>query len=373
MEILALQHFGDQTMKKTQVALAAMALVASTAALADGVTVYGVLDVGLQSVNNGTNTTRTFGGGGTESPSLFGVKGSEDLGNGMKASFNLEAGFNTGNGAFDNGSYSHNSATPASGSAVATSIFGRAANVAIAGDFGTVTAGVHMDPAFLAALAVDPRGMGNGSGTLLNFWGYTGPGTNPNLLQGIFNGNSVMYTSPNVNGLQGSASYGMGTASGSRQDGSQSIGLTYGSGSISASAWRNTIYSDAANTKAVTNQGIGFGLAISETLSIKAHINKVETYTSGAVSAERNSVGFGGTYALQDNLKLTMAYYTRDNNMVAASDNNMWVTNLSYGITPRTSAYITYVNENTKAETGTFASSTYKNGSKAAVGILHSF
>ena len=31
-------------MKKTQVALAALALVASTAALADGVTIYGALD-----------------------------------------------------------------------------------------------------------------------------------------------------------------------------------------------------------------------------------------------------------------------------------------------------------------------------------------
>jgi len=360
-------------MKKTQVALAAMALVASTAALADGVTVYGVLDVGLQSVNNGTTTTRSFGGGGTESPSLFGVRGSEDLGNGMKASFNLEAGLNSGNGALDNGSYSANTgASYAAGGSVNTSIFGRAMNVGVDGDFGSVKAGVVMDPAFLAALGVDPRGMGNGSGTALNSWGYT-TGYSPNLLQGIFNANSVMYTSPNINGLQFSGSYGMGGTASSRQDGSQSIGVTYAAGNLNFAGWSNTIYADTANAKAVTNQGIGAGLAISETLSVKGFINKVQTYsTSNVVTAERNTVGIGGTYALQDNLKLTVAYYTKDNNMLANSDNTMTVTNLSYGLSARTSAYVTYVVENAKSETGSFAG-VNKNGSKAAVGILHSF
>jgi len=359
-------------MKKTQIALAALALVASTAALADGVTVYGVLDVGLQSVNNGTTTTRSFGGGGTESPSLIGFRGAEDLGNGMKASFNLEAGLNTGNGALDNGSYSHNGATVAAGSAVSTSIFGRAMNVGVEGDFGSVKAGVIMDPAFLAALGVDPRGMGNGSGTALNSWGYT-TGYSPNLLQGIFNANSVMYTSPNINGLQFSGSYGMGGTAASRQDGTQSIGVTYAAGNLNFAGWSNTIYADTANAKAVTNSGVGAGLAISETLSVKGFINKVQTYsTANVVTAERNTVGIGGTYALQDNLKLTVAYYTKDNNMVANSDNTMTVTNLTYGLSPRTSAYVTYVMENAKSETGSFAGAN-KNGSKAAVGILHSF
>jgi len=359
-------------MKKTQIALAALALVASTAALADGVTVYGVLDVGLQSVNNGTTTTRSFGGGGTESPSLIGFRGAEDLGNGMKASFNLEAGLNTGNGALDNGSYSHNGATVAAGSAVSTSIFGRAMNVGVEGDFGSVKAGVIMDPAFLAALGVDPRGMGNGSGTALNSWGYT-TGYSPNLLQGIFNANSVMYTSPNINGLQFSGSYGMGGTAASRQDGTQSIGITYAAGNLNFAGWSNTIYADTANAKAVTNSGVGAGLAISETLSVKGFINKVQTYsTANVVTAERNTVGIGGTYALQDNLKLTVAYYTKDNNMVANSDNTMTVTNLTYGLSPRTSAYVTYVMENAKSETGSFAGAN-KNGSKAAVGILHSF
>ena len=361
-------------MRKTQVALAAMALVASTAALADGVTVYGVLDVGVTSTNNGTSTARAFGGAGTESPSYIGFKGSEDLGNGMKASFNLEAGLNSGTGALGNGSGSANSAASYAAGAVTTNIFARAANVGVDGEFGAVKLGVVMDPAFLAALGVDPRGMGNGNGTALAHWGFTQTNYSPNTFTGIFNPNSVLYTSPNINGLQVSGSYGLGGTSGSRQDGSQAIGITYAAGNLNFAGWSNTIYQDSANAKLYTNQGVGAGLAISETLSIKAYINKVQTYsTSNVVTAERNTTGLGGTYALQDNVKLTVAYYTKDNNMVANSDITQWVTNLTYTISPRTSAYFTYVSENNKAETGSYATGTYKNASFTGVGILHSF
>jgi len=45
-------------MKKTQVALAALALVASTAALADGVTVSGSLDAGVAHTNSAAGANR---------------------------------------------------------------------------------------------------------------------------------------------------------------------------------------------------------------------------------------------------------------------------------------------------------------------------
>ena len=358
-------------MRKTQVALAAMALVASTAVLAEGVTVYGVLDVGLSRTNTGSTTTKAFAGGGTESPSLIGFKGGEDLGNGMKATFQLEAGFNTGNGAFDNGSYSKLGSTSTAGSAVATSVFGRGANVGLEGSFGSVKAGVHMDPAFAAAAGVDPRGMGNGSGTALARWGYT-TGYSPALLQGIFNGNSVMYTSPNINGLQVSGSYGLGGTASSRQDGTQSVGLTYTTGGITLAAWDNSVYSDTANQKAVANGGVGAGIALSDSLSAKLYYNKATTYTSGVTSAEKATFGIGGTYALADNVKLTAAYYSTEDSRTSNSGIGMTVLNVNYGLSPRTSAYLTYVNESANAQAGSYALAN-KTGSLVGVGVLHSF
>ena len=86
-------------MKKTQVALAALALMVSTAALADGVKVSGIIDYGIQSY---TGKGTSFEQGGWSDHSSITFSGSEDLGSGMKAFFSLESGF-TQNGDPGNG------------------------------------------------------------------------------------------------------------------------------------------------------------------------------------------------------------------------------------------------------------------------------
>ena len=73
-------------MKKTQMALAAVALVASTAAMAADVTVSGRFDYGFASATNTGTVTGVQGG--LLAPNFVNVTGSEDLGGGMKASFN---------------------------------------------------------------------------------------------------------------------------------------------------------------------------------------------------------------------------------------------------------------------------------------------
>ncbi len=74
-------------MRKTQMALAAVALVASTAAMANGVTVSGRIDYGY-ATDNGATSKQTGLQGGLLAPNFFNVGGSEDLGGGLKASFN---------------------------------------------------------------------------------------------------------------------------------------------------------------------------------------------------------------------------------------------------------------------------------------------
>ena len=86
-------------MKKTQVALAALALVASTAAMADGVKVSGQMDVG---VGHTTGVGSYMDQGAWADNSNITFSGSEDMGSGMKAFFTLAAGF-TQNGDPGNG------------------------------------------------------------------------------------------------------------------------------------------------------------------------------------------------------------------------------------------------------------------------------
>ena len=76
-------------------------------ALATDVQLYGLVDLGLNwtQVDNGKTTTDSFGmGSGQNSGSRFGLKGTEDLGNGYKVGFNLENSFKADDGAFDKGS-----------------------------------------------------------------------------------------------------------------------------------------------------------------------------------------------------------------------------------------------------------------------------
>lgn len=97
-------------MKKTLIALAAVA--ASSAALAQSsVTMYGVVDASIESVKGaaavdedgepvGTAvSSRTRVTSGNHTTSRFGVRGTEDLGGGLKAKFNLEAPVSVDTGA----------------------------------------------------------------------------------------------------------------------------------------------------------------------------------------------------------------------------------------------------------------------------------
>ena len=89
-------------MKKTFVAVAVLGAFAGSAMAAD-VTLYGKIDLGLQyqHLDNGTTTTDQFKEtSGQNSGSRFGLKGTEDLGNGYKVGFVLENGFSGDTGAF---------------------------------------------------------------------------------------------------------------------------------------------------------------------------------------------------------------------------------------------------------------------------------
>ena len=74
-------------MNKKIIAAAALALVSGAALATDGVSLFGIIDAGIMTQNN------TPGGKGTQTQmwtnglrqSVWGIKGSEDLGDGTKA------------------------------------------------------------------------------------------------------------------------------------------------------------------------------------------------------------------------------------------------------------------------------------------------
>jgi predicted porin len=113
--------------------LAAVALC-GTAGLAWGqssVTLYGIVDTGVEYYNHAA-TGGSFVGMSPltgEVPSRFGLRGSEDLGGGYKAFFVLENGFAPNTGALNYGGR----------------LFGRQANVGVSSNYGTLTLGRQMN------------------------------------------------------------------------------------------------------------------------------------------------------------------------------------------------------------------------------------
>jgi len=136
-------------MRKTQVALAALALVASTAVMADGVAAYGTVDVGVISADSGR---LQMVGSGNNSATLIGFRGAEDLGNGLKASFNYEAGINAKNGSLSNG-----------GNLSSTSVFNRLANVSLSTESYGITLGQQISPFIAGELTGSTAVGGNGA------------------------------------------------------------------------------------------------------------------------------------------------------------------------------------------------------------------
>src|ERR1700748_3251322 len=89
-------------MKKSLIVVAAAASFASVAHAQSSVTLYGLLDAGLTYTSNVDHNSKWAAGSGGINQSMFGLRGSEDLGNGLKAIFTLESGFGINNGRFGN-------------------------------------------------------------------------------------------------------------------------------------------------------------------------------------------------------------------------------------------------------------------------------
>lgn len=126
-------------MNKTLLATTVVATMTCGSAWAQsGLTLYGNVDASLVAASGigPASDHRNSFGEGNWAPSVWGLKGSEDLGGGMHAHFRLEGGFSSANGAIANGG--------------TTGVFSRQANVGINGGFGAVTAGLNQSP-FISA------------------------------------------------------------------------------------------------------------------------------------------------------------------------------------------------------------------------------
>lgn len=212
-------------MKKSLFALAVLNVVCATAHAQSSVTLYGNVDAGF-GLNTNQRVAQTSGAAGKPivynghsnilltsgswSGPNWGLRGSENLGQGLLALFKVESGFNIGTGLTGYGGR----------------MFGREAYMGLdSAEYGSVTLGRQYDPIVTYVASIGP-----GSFT-------TGVTAHPGDLDNIDNqsrvDNAIVYKSPSLSGFRFGGMYGFGNQAGSMKSRSLwSVGGQYANGPV---------------------------------------------------------------------------------------------------------------------------------------------
>lgn len=191
------------------------------------VTLYGIADMGVFHVSNfsGKSVTRTVSGG--LQGSRIGFRGSEDLGNGLRAIFTLENGFNVDTGSLVS----------------ASTLFNRQSFVGLSSNrWGTVTLGHQYTPSYDALVFTGFAPAFGGVAAAHHGVPGSTPGTAPvaaptrfnNGLAGTRISRSVKYTSPTYSGFRVGLMYGFGEEQSGALGRTKSAALSYKSKEITA-------------------------------------------------------------------------------------------------------------------------------------------
>lgn len=371
-------------MKKSLLALSVSGVLSTTVQAESAVTLYGIIDAGLASASNqavvgGKGRLTTFQDA-QMLPSIYGFKGKEELSGGMTAGFVLEGGFNSGNG-------THNS--PAT---YQTQLVGREAKVTLGADWGTIGAGMQYDPAFLASIATEPRGMTD-SLSDVEYWiiatvhngGGLAPTATGALTGGIFDVNSITYTYAKE-GVYVGLEYGFGGIAGSASAGrTASVGASYSRSGLSVSgSYAQAKPNDPTGATGGQSQITVLGLAYDfGTLVLRTQYGEFKTSSGMGTSlvGDVQSWGMGLDWKISPANKLNFAYYDARDNIPGGSTATFAVMNI-YSLSKRTQIYgqVAQVHADATAGLSSIIGGIYVPGSAGAgstnflgVGIQHWF
>jgi predicted porin len=270
-------------MKKALIG-SALGLVALGAHAQSSVTLYGIVDTGIGYQSSSAKLGSNSGGAsqvkminGIWAGSRFGLKGSEDLGGGTKAIFQLEEGFNSATGA----------------ESVTGLMFSRQAYVGLANaSYGTFTMGRQYTSYYTLLSTYSPT-----------TWLTGAYGAHPGDIDSMDTlyraNNSLVYMSPSLHGLTVSGSYSLGGNPGSFAAGqtwSAAAQYLYGPFGIAAGIQRIDNAANGGTTwnSALSNNGAQAG--------VSAINNGFQT------AAKQQRVAVNGGYAFNSQWDVSFAY-----------------------------------------------------------------
>lgn len=297
-------------MKKLILAALVFGSFAASAQAQSSVTVYGLVDLGFAKTTGGALLERE------NHASRLGFKGSEDLGNGLKAIFNLENEFKADTGA----------------QATAGSLFDRQAWVGLQGAFGTAYLGRTKDLLDGAQGRVDPFGADGIVGKLNEAMMRSGVGASRVS-------NSVTYISPSYSGFVISGQYVASEINDA--DAGYSLLATYDNGPIGVHAGYQQKVQAAANAAAeptlwVIGGGYKFGPA-----KVTAEYSKGDTDV--VATGEYKSFVVGLSYDVTSNgaIKASYGKQKQDTRLVSGKETaKQYGLGYDYSLSKRTAVYI---------------------------------
>jgi predicted porin len=340
---------------KRLAAALAVSLSAATplfAAAQTSVAVYGILDAAVSSQDTGGPEGRTtVVNSGNQSSSRIGFRGTEDLGNGLKAIFNLEAGAAIDTGAAD------------------SALFGRRAVVGLEGDFGSLTLGREYSPIAAIAGATDAFGQG--------FYGSNLSAFTTNRLTRRLS-NSVNYKSPAWNGFKLLAAYSAGevTAANTPSGDLKGVGAEYAVGGLYLGAAYHTINRVPADKDKETAVGAAYRFDQLGGFEIKA--NWMAANREGSVKYKQANLGASMPFGPH------RVYANFQQQKQGAARGNSWALAYTYSLSKRTNLYASYasLDNNDSAAFGLSSSSVTiapaasalgKDPDVFSLGLRHSF
>ena len=314
-------------MKRKMTTLAVGMLLASGAYAQSNVTVYGVVDAGVQRVDNGSGVAWKQSSG-IQSGSRLGFKGVEDLGGGLKASFDIENGFNVDDGSQGQGR-----------------LFGRQAWLGLDGSFGTVRLGRQINMLYEAYDNVDPfdLGLGGSLDTVFQIYGYR-------------TDNAITYASPTMGGFTAKVMYALGEVAGDNSANHQAgLQLGYVNGPLNLQLVyhaKNTAAAAATATSAATleqdNHTVFFGGKYNFGMAAlhAAYAQNRGDDSAGADTQNSNDYMLGVSAPLGGAGTLLASYLHHDDRMASDSDANRYALGYTYALSKRTNLYTSVARQN---------------------------
>ncbi|WP_186204828.1 porin [Burkholderia gladioli] len=351
-------------MLKKMTAAAAIAAFASLAHAQSSVTLYGLIDTGISYVNHSavgtTGSAKRFKyDDGVAQGTRWGLRGSEDLGSGLKAIFLLENGFNTGTGAINQGG----------------AMFGRQAYVGLSKNgIGSLTFGRQY------TFSTDVLGNQYSAGTNTVAGNYAYHINDFDQLVNSRINNAVKFSSANFSGVTFGALYGFsnqaGAFSGSApvngSTGSSraySFGLNYAAGAFSIGAAYTDISYPSAEVPAFPTSianvaaggtgggkdlrtfGVGTRYQLANAALFALYTNTRIEALNGATTA-LDAVDVGGRYNFTPAFAGGLAYtYTRMHDAFGGHWNQVDAS-LDYALSKRTDVYLLAIYQKASGRNG---------------------